>query len=154
MTAVITGQLIGTGARVGILAARFNDTIVERLVDGAVDGLLRRGVADTDVTVAWVPGALELPLAAQAMASTGQYDAVIALGAVIRGATGHYDVVVGNCCSGLARVALDTKIPVINGVLTTENIEQAVERAGTKAGNKGFDCAAVAIEMINLLRQL
>lgn len=154
MSDTITGQLVGTGARIGVLAARFNDTIVERLVSGAIDGLVRRGVSDDAITIAWVPGALELPIAAQAMTAGGRFDAIIALGAVIRGSTGHYDVVVNNCCSGLARVALDAKVPVINGVLTVENIEQAVERAGTKSGNKGFDCAAVAIEMINLLRQL
>ncbi len=121
---------------------------------GAADGLRRHGVADDDVDLIWAPGAFELPLVAQRLAASGRYDAVITLGAVIRGATSHYDLVAGQAASGVARASLDTGVPVVFGVLTTENIEQAIERAGTKAGNKGFESATVAIEMIDLLRQL
>jgi 6,7-dimethyl-8-ribityllumazine synthase len=148
------GQLRGDGLRVAIAAGRFNDFITERLLAGAKDGLVRHGVDESSITVAWAPGAFELPLVAQRLASSGEYDAVICLGAVIRGATGHYEHVAGQCAAGIERVQLDTGVPVIFGVLTTENIEQAIERAGTKAGNKGFESAVTAIEMADLLRQL
>jgi 6,7-dimethyl-8-ribityllumazine synthase len=150
----ISGNLNGTGLRVAIAASRWNEFIVERLVAGATDGLRRHGVADDAVDLVWAPGAFELPLVASRLATSGRYDAVITLGAVIRGATSHYELVAGQCAAGIARVALDTGLPVVFGVLTTENIEQAIERAGTKAGNKGFEAATVAIEMADLLRQL
>ena len=149
-----SGALRGEGVRVAIACGRFNDLITERLLAGARDGLLRHGVDEASITEAWVPGAFELPLAASRLASSGEYDAVICLGAVIRGATGHYEHVAGQCAAGIARVALDTGVPVVFGVLTTDTIEQALERAGTKAGNKGFEAASVAIEMADLLRQL
>jgi 6,7-dimethyl-8-ribityllumazine synthase len=148
------GQLRGDGLRVAIVASRFNDFITERLLAGASDGLLRHGVDEASITVAWAPGAFELPLVAQRLAASGEYDAIICLGAVIRGATGHYEHVAGQCAAGIERVQLDTGMPVIFGVLTTENVEQAIERAGTKAGNKGFESAMTAIEMADLLRQL
>jgi 6,7-dimethyl-8-ribityllumazine synthase len=148
------GQLRGDGLRVAIAASRFNDFITERLLAGARDGLLRHGVDEASITVAWAPGAFELPLVAQRLAASGEHDAVICVGAVIRGATGHYEHVAGQCAAGIERVQLDTGIPVIFGVLTTENVEQAVERSGTKAGNKGFESAMTAIEMADLLRQL
>jgi 6,7-dimethyl-8-ribityllumazine synthase len=148
------GVLRGDGLRVAIVASRFNDFITERLLAGAKDGLVRHGVDEASITVAWAPGAFELPLVAQRLASSNDYDAVICLGAVIRGATGHYEHVAGQCAAGIERVQLDTGIPVIFGVLTTETVEQAVERAGTKAGNKGFESAMTAIEMADLLRQL
>ena len=148
------GQLRGDGLRVAIAASRFNDFITERLLAGARDGLLRHGVDEASITVAWAPGAFELPLVAQRLAASGEYDAVICVGAVIRGATGHYEHVAGQCAAGIERVQLDTGIPVVFGVLTTENVEQAVERSGTKAGNKGFESAMTAIEMADLLRQL
>jgi 6,7-dimethyl-8-ribityllumazine synthase len=151
---VISGSFDGTGLRVAIAASRWNEFIVERLVAGATDGLARHGVAESDVDLVWVPGAYELPLIALQLASSGAYDAVITLGAVIRGATTHYELVSGQCAAGVTRASLDTGIPVVFGVLTTENIDQAIERAGSKAGNKGFESAAVAIEMVNLLRQL
>jgi 6,7-dimethyl-8-ribityllumazine synthase len=151
---VISGRFDGTGMRVAVAASRWNEFIVERLVAGAADGLRRHGVADDDVDLIWVPGAFELPLVAQRLAASGRYDAVITLGAVIRGATSHYELVAGQAASGVARASLDTGVPVVFGVLTTENIEQAIERAGSKAGNKGFESATVAIEMIDLLRQL
>ena len=148
------GQLRGDGLRVAIAAARFNDFITERLLSGARDGLLRHGVDESSITVAWAPGAFELPLVAQRLAVAGEFDAVICLGAVIRGDTGHYEHVAGQCAAGIQRVQLDTGVPVVFGVLTTENVKQAVERAGTKAGNKGFESAMTAIEMADLLRQL
>jgi 6,7-dimethyl-8-ribityllumazine synthase len=148
------GQLRGDGLRVAIAASRFNDFITERLLAGARDGLTRHGVDEASITVAWAPGAFELPLVAQRLAQSGEYDAVICVGAVIRGATGHYEHVAGQCAAGIERVQLDTGVPVIFGVLTTENVEQAIERAGTKAGNKGFESAMTAIEMADLLRQL
>ena len=151
---VFDGHLGGAGLRVAIAASRFNHAIVERLVDGAVDGLRRHGVDEDRIDIVWAPGAFELPLIANRLAQTGGYDAVVALGAVIRGATGHYDFVAGQCAAGIQRVQLDTGIPVIFGVLTTDTIEQAVERAGTKAGNKGFDSAVAAIETANLLAAL
>ena len=149
-----TGKLRGDGIRVAIACGRFNDFITERLLAGAKDALSRHGVDDASVAVAWAPGAFELPLVAQRFAASGDYDAVICLGAVIRGATGHYDFVAGQCASGIARVQLDTGVPVVFGVLTTDTLEQAIERAGTKAGNKGAEAAVTAIEMADLIRQL
>jgi 6,7-dimethyl-8-ribityllumazine synthase len=151
---VIEGRLEGAGLRVGVVCARFNDLITERLLAGARDGLVRNGVDDDAVTVAWVPGSFEIPLAARTMASSGRFDAVICLGAVIRGATGHYEQVANQCAAGIARAALDSGVPVIFGVLTTDTIEQAIERAGTKAGNKGFEAALGAIESVRVLQQL
>jgi 6,7-dimethyl-8-ribityllumazine synthase len=148
------GHVDGTGLRIAIAASRWNDFIVRSLLEGARDGLRRHGVADAAVDVAWVPGAYELPLVAAKLAASHHYDAVITLGAVIRGATGHYDIVAGQAAAGIARVGLDTGVPVIFGVLTTETIEQAIERAGTKAGNKGYEAAVTAIEMVDLFRQL
>ena len=149
-----SGMLRGDGLRVAIACARFNDFITERLLTGARDGLVRHGVDEASVTEVWAPGAFELPLVAKRLAASGEYDAVITLGAVIRGATGHYDFVAGQCASGIQAAQLDTGVPVIFGVLTTDTIEQAIERAGTKAGNKGFEAAVTAIEMADLLRQL
>ncbi|MCU1450152.1 MAG: 6,7-dimethyl-8-ribityllumazine synthase [Acidimicrobiales bacterium] len=148
------GQLRGDGLRVAIAASRFNDLITERLLSGARDGLVRHGVDEGSITVAWAPGAFELPLVAQRLAASGEYDAVICVGAVIRGATGHYEHVAGQCAAGIQRAQLDTGVPVVFGVLTTETVEQAIERAGTKAGNKGYESAETAIEMADLLRQL
>ena len=151
---VYEGQLRGDGLRVAIAASRFNEAIVVRLVDGALDGLRRHGVDPEAIDVAWAPGAFELPLVASRLAATGLYDAVITVGAVIRGATSHYDLVAGQCAAGVQRAQLDAGVPIVFGVLTTDTIEQAVERSGTKAGNKGFEAAAAAIEMANLLAQL
>ncbi len=148
------GKLISKNSRVGIVAARFNEFITAKLLDGAMDGLLRHDVRQEDVHVAWVPGAFEIPLIASKMAKSGKYDAVICLGAVIRGSTSHYDYVCNEVSKGIAAVSLESGVPVLFGVLTTENIEQAIERAGTKAGNKGYDCAVSAIEMVNLLRAM
>ena len=148
------GKLIAQNIRVGIVAARFNEFITSRLLVGAMDALLRHDVSEDDVHVAWVPGAFEIPLAASKMAKSGKYDAVICLGAVIRGSTSHYDYVCNEVSKGIAAVSLESGIPVLFGVLTTENIEQAIERAGTKAGNKGYDCAVSAIEMVNLIREM
>lgn len=148
---VFEGSLSGTGRRFAIVASRFNDTITNRLVEGATDGLRRHGVEADAIDVAWAPGAFELPLVAARLARTGNYDAVITLGAVIRGATGHYDFVAGQAAAGVARAQMDSGVPVVFGVLTTDTIEQAVERSGTKAGNKGFESAVTAIEMANLL---
>jgi 6,7-dimethyl-8-ribityllumazine synthase len=148
------GQLRGDGMRVAIACGRFNGLITERLLAGARDGLLRHGVDESSITVVWAPGAFELPLVALQLAASGEYDAVITLGAVIRGATGHYEYVAGQCAAGVQRAQLDTGVPVIFGVLTTETIEQAIERAGTKAGNKGYEAAETAIEMVDLLRQI
>ena len=151
---VFEGKLVSEGLRVGIVCARFNEFITAKLLDGALDVLKRHGVEDADISVAWVPGAFEIPLAAQKMAGSGHYDAVICLGAVIRGSTSHYDYVCSEVSKGAAQTALLTGVPVLFGVLTTETIEQAIERAGTKAGNKGFECGVGAIEMVNVLRQL
>jgi 6,7-dimethyl-8-ribityllumazine synthase len=148
------GRLDATGLRIAVLASRFNETITKSLLDGAMSALRRHGLDDASITVAWVPGAFELPLTAKRLASSGEYDAIVCLGAVIRGATTHYDYVCSQAASGIARASLDTGVPIIFGVLTTENIEQAIERSGTKAGNKGFDSAVAAIEMADLLRQL
>ena len=151
---IYEGKLVSEGIRVGIVAARFNEFIVSKLLSGCEDGLLRHGVRSEDIAVAWVPGAFEIPLAAQAMAKSGKYDAVITLGAVIRGATSHYDYVCAEVSKGVANVSLNTGVPVLFGVLTTDTIEQAIERAGTKAGNKGYECAEGAIEMVNLIREI
>lgn len=150
---VIEGKLIAEGYRFAIVNARFNEFITNKLLGGAIDGLRRHGAAEENITVAWVPGAFEIPLVASKLARSGQYDAVICLGAVIRGSTPHFDYVCAEVSKGVAHVGLETGVPTIFGVLTTETIEQAVERAGTKAGNKGFDAAVSAIEMVNLLRQ-
>ncbi len=150
----IEGKVVAEGIKVGIVAARFNEFIVSKLVGGAVDGLVRHDVNEDDITVAWVPGAFEIPLIAKKMAKSGKYDAIICLGTVIRGQTSHYDYVCNEVSKGIAQVSLESEIPVMFGILTTENIEQAVERAGTKAGNKGYDCALGAIEMVNLMKAL
>ena len=151
---IYEGKLVSEGIRVGIVAARFNEFIVSKLLSGCEDGLLRHGVRSEDIAVAWVPGAFEIPLAAQTMAKSGKYDAVITLGAVIRGATSHYDYVCAEVSKGVANASLNTGVPVLFGVLTTDTIEQAIERAGTKAGNKGYECAEGAIEMVNLIREI
>lgn len=148
------GKLVSKQIRIGIVAARFNEFITSKLVSGAMDGLLRHDVAEEDIHLAWVPGAFEIPLIASKMAKSGKYDAIICLGAVIRGSTSHYDCVCSEVSKGIAAVSLETGVPVMFGVLTTENIEQAIERAGTKAGNKGYDCALSAIEMVNLIRNI
>jgi 6,7-dimethyl-8-ribityllumazine synthase len=148
------GRLRGDGMRIAVVCSRFNALVTERLLAGARDGLTRHGVDEASVEVAWAPGAMELPLVARHLAATGEYDAVITLGAVIRGATDHYQHVATQCAAGVQRAQLDTGVPVVFGVLTTDTIEQAIERAGTKAGNKGFDAALTAIEMVDLLRQL
>jgi 6,7-dimethyl-8-ribityllumazine synthase len=148
------GKLIAEGLKFGIVAARFNEFITSKLVGGALDALYRHGASEDDVEIAWVPGAFEIPLVAQKMAESKRYDAVICLGAVIRGATPHFDYVSAEVTKGVAHVSLDTKSPVVFGVLTTDSIEQAIERAGTKSGNKGFDAAVTAIETANLLKQL
>ena len=150
----IEGKVVANGIKIGIVASRFNEFIVSKLVGGAVDGLVRHDVKDEDITVAWVPGAFEIPLTAKKMAESGKYDAVICLGTVIRGETSHYDYVCAEVSKGIASVSLEAGIPVMFGILTTDTIEQAVTRAGTKAGNKGYDCALGAIEMVNLMKQL
>lgn len=150
----VEGNVVAEGMKIGIVGARFNEFIVSKLISGARDGLVRHGVQDDDITLAWVPGAFEIPLVAKKMAMSGKYDAVICLGAVIRGATSHYDYVCAEVSKGVAAVGLESGIPVMFGVVTTDNIEQAIERAGTKAGNKGYDCALGAIEMVNLAKQL
>ncbi|SKB96748.1 6,7-dimethyl-8-ribityllumazine synthase [Lachnospiraceae bacterium] len=152
---IVEGNVVGNEEmRVGIIGSRFNEIIVRKLFDGAVDGLVRHGVPEKNVTGAWVPGAFEIPAAAQKMAQSGKYDAVICVGAVIRGDTSHYDYVCNEVSKGVAQVGLQTGIPVLFGVITTENIEQAIARAGSKAGNKGYDCALAAIEMVNLFKQI
>ncbi|GEL77905.1 6,7-dimethyl-8-ribityllumazine synthase [Tenuibacillus multivorans] len=148
------GNLVGSGLKIGIVAGRFNDFITEKLVDGAVSGLKRHGVDEGDIDIAWVPGAYEVPLTTKKMAVTGEYDAIITLGAVIRGATPHFDYVCSQVAGGVSSVSLETGVPVMFGVLTTDTIEQAIERAGTKAGNKGYDNAVGAIEMANLLKDM
>ena len=152
---VVEGKLVAKdGMKVGIIASRFNEFIVSKLLSGAVDGLVRHGVLEENITAAWVPGAFEIPAVAQKMAVSGKYDAVICVGTVIRGATSHCDYVCNEVSKGIAQVGLNTGVPVLFGIVTTENIEQAIERAGTKAGNKGYDCALSAIEMVNLMEQL
>ncbi|MDD3173694.1 MAG: 6,7-dimethyl-8-ribityllumazine synthase [Herbinix sp.] len=148
------GKLVSKDIKIGIVAARFNEFITSKLLGGAVDALVRHEVKEDNIEVAWVPGAFEIPLIASKMAKSKKYDAIICLGAVIRGSTTHYDYVCSEVSKGIAHVSLNNDIPVMFGVLTTENIEQAIERAGTKAGNKGFDCAVVAIEMVNLIREI
>ena len=147
------GHLVGQGMKVGIVVARFNEFITSKLLSGAVDGLKRHGVEEENIEIAWVPGAFEIPLIAQKMARSKKYEAVITLGTVIRGSTTHYDYVCSEVSKGVAKVSIEEGIPVVFGVLTTENIEQAIERAGTKAGNKGFEAALTAIEMISLGRE-
>lgn len=152
---VLEGKLVAKdGMKVGIIASRFNEFIVSKLLSGAVDGLVRHGVEEENITAAWVPGAFEIPAVAQKMAASGKYDAVICVGTVIRGATSHYDYVCNEVSKGTASVGLETGVPVLFGVITTENIEQAIARAGSKAGNKGYDCALSAIEMVNLFKQM
>ena len=153
MAKYIEGNLTGDGKKFGIVVARFNSFIAERLLEGALDSLIRSGVKDDDIEVARVPGAYEIPLVAQKMVKSGRFDAVICLGAIIRGATPHFDFVANEAAKGIAQVSMDSGVPVMFGVLTTDNIEQAIERAGSKAGNKGSDCAIAALEMINLLKQ-
>jgi 6,7-dimethyl-8-ribityllumazine synthase len=144
----------GKDIKIGIVAARFNEFITSKLLSGAIDGLHRHDVPDENISTAWVPGAFEIPLIASKMAKSGKYDAIICLGAVIRGTTSHYDYVCNEVSKGIATVSLQNDLPVMFGVLTTDTIEQAIERAGTKAGNKGFDCATGAIEMVNLIREI
>ena len=152
---VLEGKVVAPqGMKVGIVASRFNEIIVNKLLGGAVDGLIRHGVEESNITAAWVPGAFEIPVTAAKMAKSGKYDAVICVGAVIRGDTSHYDYVCNEVSKGIAQVGLSTGIPVLFGIVTTENIEQAIARAGSKSGNKGYDCALSAIEMVNLMRQM
>lgn len=152
---LVEGKLVAPeGMKVAIVASRFNEIIVNKLLGGAVDGLVRHGVDEKNITAVWVPGAFEIPLIADKMASSGKYDAVIAVGAVIRGSTTHYDYVCSEVSKGIAQTSLKNGVPVMFGVITTENIEQAIERSGSKAGNKGYDCALGAIEMANLIRQI
>ncbi len=151
---VFEGNLVSKEMKIGIVVARFNEFITSKLLSGAVDALTRHDVADDCIDVAWVPGAFEIPLIASKMANSGKYDAVICLGAVIRGNTSHYDYVCSEVSKGVAQVSMSSQIPVMFGVVTTENIEQAIERAGTKAGNKGYDAAMGAIEMVNLIRAM
>lgn len=148
------GQLVSHEMKIGIVAARFNEFITSKLLSGAMDCLIRHGISEDQVQVAWVPGAFEIPLIASKMAKSTKYDAIICLGSVIRGSTSHYDYVCNEVSKGIASVSLSSGIPVMFGVLTTENIEQAIERAGTKAGNKGYDSALGAIEMVNLIREI
>ena len=154
MARVVQGHFAGEGKVVGIVVSRFNEFITAKLLGGAMDALQRHGVRDEDITVAWAPGSFEIPLVAKRMAQSGKYHAVIALGCVIRGATPHFDYVAAESAKGVGHVMLDTGVPIIFGILTTENIEQAIERAGTKAGNKGSDAAMGALEMANLLEQI
>jgi len=154
MGQVFEGKLVGEGLRFAIVVARFNEFITGKLLEGARDALRRHGVADGDVDVAWVPGSFEIPLAAKRLAESGRYDAVICLGAVIRGATPHFEYVAAEAAKGVAAVGLSTGVPTLFGVLTTDTIEQAIERAGTKAGNKGFEAAVAAIEMANLWKEI
>ncbi len=152
---VLEGTVVAKeGMKVGIVASRFNEIIVNKLLSGAEDGLKRHGVDDNNITAAWVPGAFEIPLTASKMANSGKYDAIICLGAVIRGETTHYDYVCNEVSKGIAQVGLQSQIPVLFGIVTTENIEQAISRAGAKSGNKGYDCALSAIEMVNLMDQM
>ena len=151
---VYEGNLIAEGLKFGIVIARFNEFIGGKLLSGALDGLKRHGVEEANTEIAWVPGAFEIPLVAKKMATSGKYDGVLCLGAVIRGTTTHYELVSAEVTKGIATVSLETGVPVIFGILTTENIEQAIERAGTKAGNKGYDAAVTAIEMANLLKEI
>ncbi len=151
---IFEGKLVSKEIKIGIVVARFNEFITSKLLSGAKDGLVRHEVKEENIDVAWVPGAFEIPLIASKMAGSGRYDAIICLGAVIRGSTTHYDYVCNEVSKGIAAVAMQSGIPVMFGVLTTENIEQAIERAGSKAGNKGYECALGAIEMVNLIREI
>jgi 6,7-dimethyl-8-ribityllumazine synthase len=151
---VIEGKLLADGQKIAIVASRFNEFITNKLLGGAIDAFVRHGGNENDLDVAWVPGAFEIPLVAKKMALSKRYDAIVCLGAVIRGATGHYDMVASETTKGIANVGLQTDVPVIFGVLTTDTIEQAIERAGTKAGNKGFDAMTSAIEMSNLIKAI
>lgn len=151
---IYEGKLIGKDLKIGIINSRFNEFITSKLLSGAKDCLLRHDVSPENIEIAWVPGAFEIPLVAQKMSKSGKYDAIICLGCVIRGATSHYDYVCSEVSKGIAKVSLDNELPVIFGIVTTENIEQAIERAGTKAGNKGYDCAMSALEMVNLFKSL
>ena len=148
------GKVVATNMKVGIVAARFNEFVVSRLIGGAEDALLRHGVKDSNIDLAWVPGAFEIPVVAKRMAESGKYDAVLCLGTVIRGETSHYDCVCNEVSEGIAQVELQSGLPVLFGIVTAENLEQAVQRAGAKSGNKGYDIACSAIEMVNLMRQL
>ncbi len=150
----IEGKLLAQGQKIAIVAGRFNEIITNKLLGGAIDAFKRHGGDEADITLAWVPGAFEIPLVAKKMAESGKYDAVVCLGAVIRGATAHFDMVAGEATKGIAQAGLQTGVPIIFGVLTTDNIEQAVERAGSKAGNKGFEAVTTAIEMVDLIKQL
>jgi 6,7-dimethyl-8-ribityllumazine synthase len=154
MPKLYEGHLLGQGLKFGLVVGRFNEFITGKLLSGALDALNRHGVADGDVDVAWVPGAFEVPMVAGKMAGTGRYDAVICLGAVIRGATPHFDYVAGEVAKGIARVGLDSGVPTVFGVITADNIEQAIERGGTKAGSKGWDAAVTGIEMANLMKNI
>ena len=151
---IIEGKLVSDGMKVAIVASRFNEFIVSKLIEGARDGLLRHDVAEENISLAWVPGAFEIPVVAKKLAESGKYDAVICVGAVIRGATTHYDYVCAEGSKGIATVSMQTGVPVMFGILTTDTSQQAMERAGTKAGNKGYDCALGAIEMVNLMKQI
>ena len=151
---VLEGNVVAEGIKIGIVAARFNEFIVSKLVGGAQDACVRHGVKDADIDLAWVPGAFEIPIVAKKMAASGKYDAVLCLGAVIKGSTSHYDYVCAEVSKGTAMVGLETGVPTLFGILTTDNIEQAIERAGTKAGNKGYDVACSAIEMVNLMKNI
>ncbi|ACX53058.1 6,7-dimethyl-8-ribityllumazine synthase [Ammonifex degensii KC4] len=154
MPRFLEGKLLGEGLKFALVVGRFNEFITQKLLDGALDALYRHGVAEENIVVAWVPGAFEIPLVARRLAASGKYDAVICLGTIIRGATPHFDYVAAEAAKGVARAALDTGVPVIFGIITADNLEQAIERAGSKAGNKGFAAAMSAIEMANLMRQL
>lgn len=152
---LIEGKVVAkSGMKVGIVASRFNAFIVQKLLDGAVDGLVRHGVAEENISAAWVPGAFEIPVVAQKMAASKKYDAVICVGAVIRGSTSHYDYVCAEVSKGVAQASFNTGVPVLFGILTTDNLEQAIDRAGAKSGNKGYDCALSAIEMVNVMEQI
>ncbi|MCI8280904.1 MAG: 6,7-dimethyl-8-ribityllumazine synthase [Lachnospiraceae bacterium] len=151
---VLEGNVVADGIKIGLVASRFNEFIVSKLIGGAQDACVRHGVREDDLTLAWVPGAFEIPLVAKKMAATGKYDAVVCLGAVIKGSTSHYDYVCAEVSKGIAAAGMETGVPILFGVLTTDNIEQAIERAGTKAGNKGYDAACSAIEMVNLIRNM
>ena len=151
---VIEGNLVAQGSKFAVINGRFNSLITKQLLEGAVDGLQRHGVESDNIEIVWVPGAYELPLIAQKVAESGKYDGVICLGAVIRGSTPHFDYVCAEASKGIAQASMKTGVPIIFGVLTTDTIEQAIERAGTKAGNKGFDSALTAVEMVNLIKQI
>ncbi len=154
MSKLFEGVLLGKGLKFGVVVSRFNEFITKKLLDGAQDALLRHGVSEDDIDIAWVPGAFEIPLVASKLAQTKRYDAIICLGAVVRGATPHFEYIAAEVAKGIAKVGLDTGLPVSFGVITADTLEQAIERAGTKAGNKGFDAAVDAIEMANLLKNV